>query len=176
MAASTMGVIPTVGTRVPATRTPSAAPLRAHAGADAVRVPGGHLSPRCVLRPGGRQRLQYLSPPLDGVLCVANPPRVWRFNARLALSLEAGREETGLPFETPDTAPLPDQVAETGELRSRVRRAVACLPMDYREVVVLHDTEGMKLEDIARATGVPVGTVKSRLSRGRAQIKRALTP
>lgn len=56
----------------------------------------------------------------------------------------------------------------TRETISRVRQAVATLPENYREVVVLCDLEEMSYEEAASALGCPVGTVRSRLHRARA--------
>jgi len=56
----------------------------------------------------------------------------------------------------------------TRETISRVRSAVATLPENYREIVVLCDLEEMSYEEAAAALGCPVGTVRSRLHRARA--------
>jgi RNA polymerase sigma-70 factor (ECF subfamily) len=48
------------------------------------------------------------------------------------------------------------------------------LPTPYREVVVLSDMEGLGYAEIAESLGIPVGTVKSRLFRGRRQLQREL--
>jgi RNA polymerase sigma-70 factor (ECF subfamily) len=55
-----------------------------------------------------------------------------------------------------------------------VTRAVEQLPPDFREVVVLSDIEGLNYGEIADVVGVPLGTVKSRLYRGRRLLQRAL--
>jgi len=55
-----------------------------------------------------------------------------------------------------------------------VRRAVAELPLAFREVIVLHYFEGLELADIAKILRVPIGTVKSRLARAREQLRRKL--
>jgi len=55
-----------------------------------------------------------------------------------------------------------------------VIRAVEKLPADFREVVVLSDIEGLNYGEIADVVGVPLGTVKSRLYRGRRLLQRAL--
>ena len=60
-----------------------------------------------------------------------------------------------------------DQLA-SAETVSRVRRAIATLPENYREVVVLCELEEMSYEDAAAALNCPVGTVRSRLHRARA--------
>lgn len=55
-----------------------------------------------------------------------------------------------------------------------VREAVESLPDIFREAVLLADVEGFSYKEIAEITGVPIGTVMSRLSRGRAQLQRRL--
>lgn len=60
------------------------------------------------------------------------------------------------------------------EIVERVRRAVLSLPAAYREAVVLCDLESASYEDAAAALGCPVGTVRSRLSRGRAMLAQKL--
>ena len=67
-------------------------------------------------------------------------------------------------------------VDEVATLRLDLSKALAELPDDYREAVVMHDLGGVPYEEIATVTGVPVGTVKSRISRGRRQLARLLEP
>jgi RNA polymerase sigma-70 factor (ECF subfamily) len=57
-----------------------------------------------------------------------------------------------------------------------LRHAVEELPPDYREVIVLRELEELSYQAIATVTGVPVGTVMSRLSRARRQLRRRLAP
>jgi len=54
-------------------------------------------------------------------------------------------------------------------------KAIAALPAEFREVVILRELEEMSYRDIAAATGTPIGTVMSRLARGRALLKAELT-
>lgn len=56
----------------------------------------------------------------------------------------------------------------------RIVAAIDALPEEFREVVVLSDVEGLGYAQIAETLGVPVGTVKSRLFRGRRQLQAAL--
>ena len=58
--------------------------------------------------------------------------------------------------------------------RQSLHEALAELPLVYREIVVLRDLEGLSYKDIAVTTCVPVGTVMSRLSRGRAELRKAV--
>lgn len=69
-------------------------------------------------------------------------------------------------------------IAEDGLLRAESRRAfwrlVERVPLAYRTIVVLFDVEGMSYDEISRVLGVPVGTVKSRLNRGREALRTEL--
>ena len=56
-----------------------------------------------------------------------------------------------------------------------ILKAVNALPGDYREVVVLADLNGLAYQEIADQLKIPVGTVRSRLSRGRERVRRALS-
>ncbi|WP_233604374.1 RNA polymerase sigma factor [Micromonospora sp. HM5-17] len=60
--------------------------------------------------------------------------------------------------------------AAPGPERTDLREALAGLPVGYREVIVLHYLADLPVEEVATLLGVPVGTVKSRLSRGRAAL------
>lgn len=61
------------------------------------------------------------------------------------------------------------------EKLKRLDAALAQLSAEHRQIVLLHDTEGYKLTEIQELTGVPVGTVKSRLHRARARLREILT-
>ena len=70
-----------------------------------------------------------------------------------------------------DTAPSPDDDPEQSLLRgesfARLDQALAALPPELRECLVLHELEDLSYKDIADITGVPIGTVMSRLWRAR---------
>jgi RNA polymerase sigma-70 factor (ECF subfamily) len=53
----------------------------------------------------------------------------------------------------------------------QLERALAALSDEHRLVVLLHDAEGYKLEEIHQVTGDPLGTIKSRLHRARARLR-----
>ena len=65
-------------------------------------------------------------------------------------------------------------LAESAATSVDVHRALQEVPEDFRAVLLLHDVQGVPYEEIAEAVGVPVGTVKSRLHRGRVALARAL--
>ncbi len=89
---------------------------------------------------------------------------------RLTVALPADGEEDGLAWS--GTAPLAELVRE--EQIEAVRRAVASLPVRYREVVVLCDLQELSYGDAATAIGCAVGTIRSRLSRARALLSAKL--
>ena len=68
----------------------------------------------------------------------------------------------------------PEQGFFASFIDEEVTRAVEQLPTEFREVVVLSDVEGLGYGEIAEIVGVPLGTVKSRLYRGRRLLQRAL--
>jgi RNA polymerase sigma factor (sigma-70 family) len=74
----------------------------------------------------------------------------------------------------PDPAPGPEahQLRQADE--QMLHDALAVLPAEYREALVLRELEGMPYRDIAQVTGVPIGTVMSRLARGRKRLGEAL--
>jgi RNA polymerase sigma-70 factor (ECF subfamily) len=78
-----------------------------------------------------------------------------------------------LPDHEPEPPPAPDH-ADTSDLSIDVQRALLDVPTDYRVVMILHDVQDLPYEEVARIVGVPVGTVKSRLHRGRVALARAL--
>jgi RNA polymerase sigma-70 factor (ECF subfamily) len=78
-------------------------------------------------------------------------------------------------FEDGDGALVADPHASL-ELASVVEQAVAGLPAMQQEALVLFEYEGFTLEEVAGVVGADVGTVKSRLHRARARLKRMLAP
>jgi RNA polymerase sigma factor (sigma-70 family) len=72
--------------------------------------------------------------------------------------------------EIQDTAPLPLANLSKKATVEAVREAIAALPIDFREVVVLRELEGLSYKEISEVSGVPIGTVMSRLARGRTQL------
>jgi RNA polymerase sigma-70 factor (ECF subfamily) len=70
--------------------------------------------------------------------------------------------------------PLPDQAALASELSDQVQRALAKLSPDLREAVILRDLQGIEYSEIQRILGVPEGTVKSRINRGRIELAKRL--
>jgi len=86
-----------------------------------------------------------------------------------------GEDDDGADNLTiPDTSPPHDRVLEEKELQSEVRKAIGKLKGEYSELITLYDLEGFSYEEISGIRNIPIGTVKSRLSRARAQLKKNL--
>lgn len=95
-----------------------------------------------------------------------------RNGRRPQTSLDAARDDPGrADLDPPDRDPTPEGAAEQAELRAALEAALLELPPDWREVVLLSDVHGLDYAEIAAATGVALGTVKSRLSRARAHLR-----
>ena len=76
----------------------------------------------------------------------------------------------------PDPNPSPEEEVQRKDVVGRVRQAVEAIPEPFREAVVLRDLEELSYAEIAQVTGVPIGTVMSRLARGRAMLAKELLP
>ena len=72
------------------------------------------------------------------------------------------------------SSPAPDMHYVDRHFEDDVERDLATLPPDFRAAVVLCDVEGLSYEEIAEILGAKLGTVRSRIHRGRAQLRTAL--
>ena len=83
--------------------------------------------------------------------------------------------ETPLGSTLRDESDLdPEERALRKEREQALQGALRALTRPYREVIVLRDIEGLSYEEVALALGISIGTVKSRLSRGRTELRRRL--
>lgn len=73
-----------------------------------------------------------------------------------------------------DQAASPFEMAANQEIRARVDSGIRHLPEPFRTVIILRDLEGMSYDEVAEILGVQLGTVKSRLVRGRAMLREQL--
>ena len=96
-----------------------------------------------------------------------------RRNKRGGERVSLDDEET--TFELSDPSPLPEQVVERRETQKLIEEGLAALPEDYRAVLLLREAEGLSYAEIADAMHVELGTVKSRISRGRVLLRNYLT-
>ncbi len=72
-------------------------------------------------------------------------------------------------------APAADQALAEIRLDDDIQAALLALPIEFREAVVLCDVVGLTYDEIATAAGVPVGTVRSRIHRGRSMMRERLS-
>jgi RNA polymerase sigma-70 factor, ECF subfamily len=111
---------------------------------------------------------------------VRNAAYRWLSNRRRAenvISLDealGGRSEEPAEAQVASEDPTPEAQL-IGEVdRGLVRRALAELPPVFREIVVLREIEGLAYREISRVTGTPLGTVMSRLARGRRELRKIM--
>ncbi len=103
--------------------------------------------------------------------------RWWRRRRRdvtVSLDAEGGRDEQPLSARLRDGSIDPEQETLLRERETALRTALRALGRSYREVVILRDVEGLSYEEVAAALEISIGTVKSRLSRGRQELRRKL--
>ena len=105
--------------------------------------------------------------------------RTWLFTIARNLAVDASRRQVfraAEPLDAPGpdgegqrhpppaaTGPAPDEAAEAARLRPRLEAALAVLPADQREVVLLREHAGLSFPEIAEAVGVNENTAKSRM-------------
>ena len=107
----------------------------------------------------------------------------WLHRITTNLFLDGARRRQRIRFEglgddveqrIPGTEQSPAQAWDDNHLDGDIQAALQALPPDYRAAVVLCDIEGFSYEEIAATMGVKLGTVRSRIHRGRAQLRAAL--
>lgn len=120
-------------------------------------------------------------------------PRAWLFaivrnccrtaqaSARGAMALvihesSLSEEAAAQLNEHPDPRPTPEDEVMGKADADRVRSAIEAIPEPFREAIVLRELEDLSYAEIAEVTGVPIGTVMSRLARGRAVLAKELLP
>ncbi|MGH9363684.1 MAG: RNA polymerase sigma factor [Thermoanaerobaculia bacterium] len=116
------------------------------------------------------------------------PPRAWlasiadnavknRYRARGRFRrIFAGSADSPRGLEPPAAGADPEEQATAGELRHFIAEALKLLPVEFRMPVVLRDLEQWSYEEISVSLALPVGTVKSRIARGRGQLRTLLLP
>ncbi|MBN3792044.1 sigma-70 family RNA polymerase sigma factor [Burkholderia sp. Ac-20353] len=95
-----------------------------------------------------------------------------RRHAAESLSLD---DDDGAPDLCDERACSPETLMMRDQDRQRVVSALGRLSVEHREVIVLREIEGLSYKEIASVVGVPIGTVMSRLGRGRRQLAAILT-
>lgn len=107
----------------------------------------------------------------------------WLHRITTNLFLDQVRRKARVRFEplpddaerVPGNSPEPGRVLDDRLFDADVQAALDALPADFRAAVVLCDIEGLSYDEIAATLGVKLGTVRSRIHRGRALLRRALS-
>jgi RNA polymerase sigma-70 factor (ECF subfamily) len=81
-----------------------------------------------------------------------------------------------VPAQLTDWREIPSESLERQELRSMIRRALAALPLHYREVFVLREIEDRNVKETAEVLGITAASVKMRLHRARMMLQKQLAP
>nr|WP_326185867.1 sigma-70 family RNA polymerase sigma factor [uncultured Oscillibacter sp.] len=102
--------------------------------------------------------------------CVDLLRREGRHRAAAGPSLD----DEALNLDVPDRSASPQEQAERGELRAHIKAGLAALPPDYRQVLILRELHQRTYDEIAEILSLDLGTVKSRISRGRKQLRKFL--
>jgi RNA polymerase sigma-70 factor (ECF subfamily) len=104
--------------------------------------------------------------------------RAWLFtimhNQHVNLVRRAVRDETAIDIEQVSTSLVAISDPTASRQLRELERALGCLPEEQRAVILLVGLEGMSYEAAAQILNVPIGTVRSRLSRGRDELRRLL--
>ncbi|HSD64928.1 MAG TPA: sigma-70 family RNA polymerase sigma factor [Ignavibacteriaceae bacterium] len=97
-----------------------------------------------------------------------------RRKRRKFFSINAFGDDKDETFDIPDESYRPDQITDSGIKDEIIQKAIQKVSPAYREMVILRDIQGLSYEEISEISGITVGTVKSRINRGRAQLQKLL--
>jgi RNA polymerase sigma-70 factor, ECF subfamily len=104
-----------------------------------------------------------------------NQQRWWRRRHRdetISLDLTRGDSETTIGSMLPGRAPSPEALVIAAEREGRIMTALGEIKQEYRIALVLREIEELSYEEIAEALAISLGTVKSRIARGREELRR----
>lgn len=94
-----------------------------------------------------------------------------RRNSMNTQSLETETSEGSFQLQIEDGRANPEQQREQTEWRNEIEVVVKCLPVAYRDLIVLRHSRDMSYDEISEITGLPLGTVKNRLFRAREMMR-----
>ncbi len=106
---------------------------------------------------------------------VMNQQRWWRRRRRdetISLDLSRGESDATLGNLLPGTGRSPEAMAIANERERRIMRALGEIKQEYRVALILREIEELSYEEIAETLSISIGTVKSRIARGREELRR----
>lgn len=83
-------------------------------------------------------------------------------------------DDEGVYLDVADSAPSPHAIAESNELKQQIEEGLRTLSPEHREVLILREIHQLSYDEIAQALSLDSGTVRSRISRGRKQLRNFL--
>jgi len=83
--------------------------------------------------------------------------------------------ENDKDFDLKDTSISPEDSANASIENYYIQQAINSLDEEFRKIIILRDIEDLEYDEIAKITGLPMGTVKSRINRGREKLKKLLS-
>jgi RNA polymerase sigma-70 factor (ECF subfamily) len=104
-----------------------------------------------------------------------NQRRWWRRRHRdetVSLELSRGESDVTLGSSLPSAIASPEQQALSSERETRILAALSEVKEEYRVALVLREIEELAYEEISETLGISIGTVKSRIARGREELRR----
>jgi len=104
---------------------------------------------------------------------ILNRLRWWKSRHRSS-TVSLDDQPNGHEHYVPDSGPSPEEMLESKEREVAIQEALAKLSSEHRSIIVLRDIEGFSYTEIADVLGISLGTVKSRLARGREDLKKSL--
>ena len=104
---------------------------------------------------------------------ILNRLRWWKSRHRSS-TVSLDDQPNGHEYYVPDSGPSPEEMLESKERELAIQQALGKLSSEHRSIIVLRDIEGFSYTEIADVLGISMGTVKSRLARGREDLKKSL--
>ena len=93
-----------------------------------------------------------------------------------SISIDAENEDGHAALEIEDEEATPFDQLAASEIQAVIQKALESVPQQFRSAVVLRDLEGLSYEEVAEVLDISVGTVKSRILRGRRSLREILAP
>mgnify|MGYP001126942958 CR=1 FL=1 len=90
-------------------------------------------------------------------------------------SASVSLDDEELFVDAVDTSPQPQETVEHREAQKLLQEGLSALPEEYRKVLILREIEGLSYTEIAESASIELGTVKSRISRGRSLLRNFLS-
>lgn len=86
----------------------------------------------------------------------------------------ASKDQEPMPFEIKDESCCPESDLKDSMLMNHIEQALEQLPDDFKKIVIMRDIQSLTYEEIMDITGLPMGTVKSRINRARVKLQDSL--